>query len=102
MNDEIKEILDDIKDILSNKEVYDVEIDKEVLSLLLDYLTNLQQKYEEADYDRHKLFEEIEILNNNWNELEEYLNEQIQRSWEIEEQCYETVLDKMKEIKEGK
>ena len=43
MKDEIKEILDDIKDILSNKEVYDVEIDKEVLSLLLDYITNLQK-----------------------------------------------------------
>ena len=47
-----------------------------------------------------ELEQEVRRLTNNWNELEEYLNEQIQRSWEIEEQCYETVLDKMKEIKE--
>ena len=44
----------------------------------------------------------IDQLTNNWNELEEYLNEQIQRSWEIEEQCYEAIYDKMEEIKEGK
>lgn len=48
------------------------------------------------------LEKEKDRLTNNWNELEEYLNEQIQRSWEIEEQCYETILDKMNEIKEGK
>lgn len=46
--------------------------------------------------------QQITQLTNNWNELEDYLNEQIQRSWEIEEQCYETILDKMKEIKENK
>lgn len=27
---------------------------------LLDYITNLQEKYEEADNDRHKLFEQKE------------------------------------------
>ena len=46
--------------------------------------------------------EYVDKLTNNWNELEEYLNEQIQRSWEIEEQCYETILDKMNEIKGDK
>ena len=59
------------------------------------YELGLIEEY--VDYE-----DKIDQLTNNWNELEEYLNEQIQRSWEIEEQCYETVLDKMKEIKEGK
>lgn len=49
MNDEIKEkipfnVRDVLEDINSN--------------ILWNYITNLQQKYEEADYDRHKLFEE--------------------------------------------
>ena len=33
-----------------------------------DYITNLQKKYEEADYDRHKLFEAKEKLQNDYQE----------------------------------
>ena len=33
------------------------------------------------------------------NELEKYLNEQIQKSWEIEEQCYEDIENKLQELK---
>ena len=42
---------------------------------------------------------EIERLNNIINELEKYLNEQIQKSWEIEEQCYEDIESKVQELK---
>ena len=42
---------------------------------------------------------EIERLNNIINELEKYLNEQIQKSWEIEEQCYEDIENKLQELK---
>lgn len=38
-------------------------------------------------------------LNNIINELEKYLNEQIQKSWEIEEQCYEDIENKLQELK---
>jgi len=68
-------------------------------------LGNLLKENQPQDYIRiieeenDKLYEQIDQLTNNWNELEEYLNEQIQRSWEIEEQCYETILDKMEKIK---
>jgi predicted nuclease with TOPRIM domain len=65
MNDEIKEISDYLKDDTNydvgwgdyEKSLYKCDIEK-----LLDSITNLQQKYEEADYDRHKLFEENERL----------------------------------------
>lgn len=33
------------------------------------------------------------------NELEKYFNEQIQKSWEIEEQCYENIESKLQELK---
>ena len=43
---------------------------------------------------------EIERTNNIIEELEKYLKEQIQKSWEIEEQCYENVYNYLQELKE--
>lgn len=63
------------------------------------YNSNMREKTPlELERENRLLRQQINQLTNNWNELEDYLNEQIQRSWEIEEQCYETILDKMKEI----
>ena len=63
MKDEIKEILE--FDFQSQGER--IEINEYERNILKDYITNLQQKYEEADNDRHKLFEQkektIELLN---------------------------------------
>lgn len=44
--------------------------------------------------------EENEKLNNIIEELEKYLKEQIQKSWEIEEQCYENIYNYLQELKE--
>lgn len=37
-----------------------MDFEKVDLSRLLDYITNLKEEYEEADNDRHKLFEQNE------------------------------------------
>lgn len=47
MNKEIKAFLVNIKGNEDYKEIY-------------DYITNLQEQYEKADNDRHKLFEQKE------------------------------------------
>ena len=56
-------------------------------NLLLDYITNLQQKYEEADYDRHKLFEENAKLEKRIDKAVEYMKKNefinIDNYWEI-------------------
>ena len=72
MKDEIKEMLQEIKETVdSYLETYKLKDDMMYDTInykasqwyaLLDYITNLQEKYEEADYDRHKLFEENERL----------------------------------------
>ena len=71
MTNKIKEILE------INGEKYETNLPKEVaeaftcidyelsvcndqLAIIFDYITNLQEKYEEADNDRHKLFEQKE------------------------------------------
>ena len=76
--------------------------------LLLDYITNLQQKYEKADYDRHKLFEEKNRLNNIINELEKHLHQEI-LDWQDANDLWtkaqvqedKIVLDKLKKLKEN-
>ena len=64
MKDEIKEIIRlnceeeiDVKYFAKDDSLVDTIMD---YSQLLDYITNLQEKYEEADNDRHKLFEQKE------------------------------------------
>ena len=55
MKDEI------IKEILDFKEDADYKrLSVDEIVILEDYITNLQEKYEEADNDRHKLFEQKE------------------------------------------
>jgi len=62
MNKEIKEILDRLDYNEWEVDLYKVPITWCELYDIRDYITNLQQKYDEADYDRHKLFEENERL----------------------------------------
>lgn len=62
-----------------------------------DYDRNVEQLL----LDKCKAELEIERLNNIINELEKYLIEQIQKSWEIEEQCYENVYSILQELKEN-
>lgn len=40
-------------------------------------------------------------LKNNWNELKVYLLDKIDRSWKIEEQCYEDIYQQMQELEKG-
>lgn len=93
MKDEIKEILNQLE-IIARKHTIEVCEDGSKIEsmpasvvdelrlnnysskLLLDYITNLQEKYEEADNDRHKLFEQkekaIECINHYAVENEDY------------------------------
>ena len=72
-----------------------------------DYIINGNELYELKDYliNIHK---QIDQLTNNWNELEEWVKSYIsliENPDTLEEQTLEDlqeVLDKMKEIKEGK
>ena len=68
------------------------EMSKSEYKKIVDRNTELidKMKYQE---------EEIERLNNIIKKLEKYLNEQIQKSWEIEEQCYEDIENKLHELK---
>ena len=75
--------------------------DTKVADIFTEDINNLTEHLNIIINAHNKQLDLIEQLTNNWNELEEYLKEQIQRSWEIEEQCYEAIYDKMKEIKEG-
>lgn len=58
MNDEIKEIIDYLKKKENTRRIKCITIEES--KMLLDYITNLQEKYKEADNDRHKLFEQKE------------------------------------------
>lgn len=65
-----------------------------------DYTSEITYKDQKIIWKRLKEKDkEIERLNNIINELEKYLNEQIQKSWEIEEQCYEDIESKLQELK---
>lgn len=48
-----------------------------------------------------KLQQENKQLKDNWNKLCVYLLDKIDRSWEIEEQCYEDIYEQMKELEKG-
>lgn len=82
MNNEIKEILSKMERLIVYVQ-YNTYCDLE--KQLLDYITNLQQKYEEADYDRHKLFEENERLKEN----NQAMQEEMARVWEENERLKE-------------
>jgi chromosome segregation ATPase len=70
MKDEIKEILDNIKYLLDNKTKFILMTDKDI-ETLLDYITNLQEKYE-------RMKENAEILANGYNELEKRIDKAIE------------------------
>lgn len=108
MKDEIKEILDILK-----TDMIHIRLFKEDREKLLDYITNLQEenkrlkelcdKYEEEHSTKFNewVFDkrENERLNNVINELEKYFakpNKFIERTERIK------ILDKLKELKEGK
>ncbi len=59
MSEEVKEILDRLNNIPMG-ELYACCLEDSECKIILDYITNLQEKYEEADNDRHKLFEQKE------------------------------------------
>ena len=95
MNDEIKEILDRLKEDLyipmeDNRE-YKL-LDKGDDKLLLDCITNLEQ--------------ENERLNNIINELEKWLEDNIEYGdddyYDMKASGVESALNKLKELKEGK
>ena len=71
-----------------------VYIDNEMCRFLYAYLKDIDSYFNTQD-------KEIERLNNIINELEKYLKEQIQKSWEIEEQCYENIYNELQELKEN-
>lgn len=55
---ELIEVMKYYKDFKNVK--VNLEYDGEQITQIYDYITNLQEKYEEADNDRHKLFEQKE------------------------------------------
>lgn len=98
-----KEMLDILND-LSKKET--TELALQVMELLGDNMVK-DKEIERLNNDIKILLKENEnkekvIIkqNNIIEELEKYLKEQIQRSWEIEEQCYEIVYNYLQELKE--
>lgn len=62
MNNEIKEILAYFEEYIKITDMHDSEpmLNWKDLKIVLDYINNLQEKYEEADNDRHILFEQKE------------------------------------------
>lgn len=60
MNKEIKEIINDLQRVADRKCYPEDVLDGSIAQEWVDYITNLQEKYEEADNDRHKLFEQKE------------------------------------------
>lgn len=84
--DEIKEILDKLQKV-ANRETASrnalMEMKDKDYQLLLDYITNLQEEYKQADYDRcmnYELFvkeneenkilkKDVEVMKNNYNLL---------------------------------
>ena len=86
MNNDIKEILDDL-DYCKNRQCGNILLKHNECDLLLDYITNLQ--------------EEIERLNNIIEELEKYCNEDDWTSVNGEI-AIKLIKIKLKELKEGK
>ncbi len=104
MTEEIKEILDDMKEIPID-ESWALNLEDYQCKLLLNYITNLQK--------------ELDQYKNNWEELKEYLNNGI-NYWEEQEKewieqgfmkfggeantkiIYQGILNKMKELEENK
>lgn len=87
MKDEAKEILDKAKEISNygdDGKQHTRMFNQFEAKALLDYITNLQQ--------------ENERLTNNWNELEEWVKQRIDK---IKYNSYDDILDKMKKIKEN-
>jgi len=115
MSEEIKEILDKLNKTADNplfvicssqKELDKIpkytanflSVNDRQAKLLLNYITNLQQKVEEKN-------KEIDRLNNIINELEKYLIEHIDEYRDMEQDAmfeFGLVLDKLKELKENK
>lgn len=60
MKDEIKQILAQLEIIIAVDDNSELILENKTCRILYDYITNLQEKYEEADNDRHKLFEQKE------------------------------------------
>ena len=73
MTNEIKE--DDILCLIECLKSHKINFDY-CLNELLDYITNLQEKYEEADNDRHELFERN-------NKAIEYIEENTTKEYEV-------------------
>ena len=98
--------------------LYEDFIFEEYEKIIFDYLANNCKDFDDEHIQNlvdlkvkqfFKLRQQIQELTNNWNELEEYLIHEIEE-WNDEEdnwikaQVYEdkAILNKMKEIKEGK
>ena len=67
------------------------------------------KSYDELQFEIMRLItdnylkqQQITQLTNNWNELEEWLLNHYEVKNKIQNKCIDEVLDKMKEIKEGK
>ncbi len=110
MNENIKEILDNVKKCCDiDKDASFVVYQKQDIVKLLNYITSLQEEYEEADYDRHKLFEENQKLVKVIEELENYLKVGIAMNYnmnndKLSEQTvdnYTDILNKLTELKGG-
>ena len=111
MTEEIKEIFD-IKELFEEWKQFlswcyenndkTVEIHRDKLKWTMNYITNLQEKYEEADYDRHKLFDENQKLNRVIDKFEEWLNFKIEdyiKNEIIDFAIYKDILNKLTELK---
>ncbi len=71
---------------------------------MLDNITALDKKTLQRELESHLKLEfeykdEIERLNNNWEELEKYLEEQSLYGFPTECGIYRTILNKLKELK---
>ena len=98
--------------------LYEDFIFEEYEKIIFDYLANNCKEFDD-EHIQHlvdlkvkqffKLRQQIQELTNNWNELEEWLKQQKNKNF-VEyvdgkefylDACFNEVLDKMKEIKEG-
>ena len=91
MSDEIKEAIKFFgrEDLLNDYGIQDTDTNIEVFLSVKDMI-----KY-------YKQGNEIERLNNIINELEKHLKDKIERSWEIEEQCYENIYCTLQDLKDS-
>lgn len=95
MKDEIKETLEDVKRHLDYVEATkQCSIRDNEMKAMYDYITNLQKKYEEADYDRHKLFEAKEKLQNDYQEAVDKITN-LQEENEYSDYCNEKLREKI-------